>query len=57
MDLEQFAQEVSNNYGKCVPFSKKITTKVITYWHPSYNPENDITMADLRNIPQHIPIL
>lgn len=56
LDLVQFTQEIGKSYGKRIPFSKDIAYKVITYWHPSYRLEDDLTIDDLKNIPQHIPI-
>lgn len=56
MDLDQFVQAISKNYGTYIPFSKKITKKIITDWHPNYCQKDDITLNDLKNIPTDIPI-
>jgi hypothetical protein len=56
MDLENFTDAIGKSYGRFIPFSNRIAYNVITGWHSSYNPANDIAMADLRNIPQEIPI-
>lgn len=56
MDLDQFTQEIGKNYGKIVPFSKKIAKKIITKWYPNYKKKDDLTYSDLKRIPKHIPI-
>lgn len=56
MDLDQFTKEISKNYGAHLPFSQKITKKIITDWHPTYLKRNDLTMDELKSIPFGIPI-
>ncbi len=56
MDLDQFTKEIGKNYGAHLPFSKKITKKIITEWHPTYLQRKDLAMDELKNIPTHIPI-
>lgn len=56
LDLDQFVKEISKNYGAHLPFSKKITKKVITNWHPTYLKRKDLAMDELKNIPVHIPL-
>ena len=57
LDLDQFAKEIGRNYGRLLPFSNKIAKKIITKWYPNYNSKNDLKVNELKNIPQHIPIL
>jgi hypothetical protein len=56
MDLTAFTDAIGNSYGRLMPFSNRIARNVITNWHASYNPDDEITMADLRTIPTEIPI-
>lgn len=56
MDLEQFTQEISKNYGRRLPFTQLIAKKIITKWYPHYRKKDDLTYSDLKRIPKHIPI-
>lgn len=56
LDLMQFTKEIGRNYARFMPFARKLAKKIITTWYPNYNAQEDLHLAELRNIPVHIPI-